>query len=69
VRRAFRKLDQIRKDTVWWSAAAQPGALIAAGTVNMSSAYWRFTRTGTVAFACLQTGHMEAGMTGAVAVQ
>jgi putative spermidine/putrescine transport system substrate-binding protein len=39
VRRAFRKLDQIRKDTVWWSAAAQPGALIAAGTVNMSSAY------------------------------
>jgi uncharacterized cupredoxin-like copper-binding protein len=30
---------------------------------------WRFTRTGTVAFACLQSGHMEAGMSGAVAVQ
>jgi putative spermidine/putrescine transport system substrate-binding protein len=37
--RAFRKLDQIRKDTVWWEAAAQPGALIAAGQVSMSSAY------------------------------
>jgi uncharacterized cupredoxin-like copper-binding protein len=30
---------------------------------------WKFTRTGTVSFACLQTGHMEAGMRGAVAVQ
>jgi putative spermidine/putrescine transport system substrate-binding protein len=39
VRRAFRKLDQIRKHTVWWEAAAQPGALIAADRVSMSSAY------------------------------
>ncbi|HEY2678365.1 MAG TPA: extracellular solute-binding protein [Steroidobacteraceae bacterium] len=39
VKRAFRKLDQIRKDTVWWEAAAQPGAFIGAGTVSMSSAY------------------------------
>ena len=39
VQRAFRKLEQIRKDTVWWEAAAQPGALIEAGVVNMSSAY------------------------------
>ena len=30
---------------------------------------WRFTRTGTVSFACLQVGHLEAGMRGAVAVQ
>jgi uncharacterized cupredoxin-like copper-binding protein len=30
---------------------------------------WKFTRTGTVAFACLQSGHMEAGMSGTVAVQ
>jgi putative spermidine/putrescine transport system substrate-binding protein len=30
---------------------------------------WRFTRTGSVAFACLQSGHLEAGMKGAVAVQ
>jgi uncharacterized cupredoxin-like copper-binding protein len=30
---------------------------------------WKFTRTGSVAFACLQSGHLEAGMKGAVAVQ
>jgi uncharacterized cupredoxin-like copper-binding protein len=30
---------------------------------------WKFTRTGTVSFACLQSGHLEAGMRGAVAVQ
>ena len=30
---------------------------------------WKFTRTGTVSFACLQVGHLEAGMRGAVAVQ
>jgi putative spermidine/putrescine transport system substrate-binding protein len=39
VARAFRKLDQIKKDTVWWEAAAQPGVLMAAGQVSMSSAY------------------------------
>ena len=39
VQRAFHKLDQIRKDTVWWQAAAQPAALMAAGWVSMSSAY------------------------------
>jgi putative spermidine/putrescine transport system substrate-binding protein len=39
VQRAFRKLDKIRNDTVWWEAAAQPGALLAAGVVSMSSAY------------------------------
>jgi putative spermidine/putrescine transport system substrate-binding protein len=39
VDRAFRKLEQIKNDTVWWEAAAQPGALMAAGFVNMSSAY------------------------------
>ncbi len=39
VRRAFRKLDQIRKDAIWWEAAPQPGALLAAGQVSMSSAY------------------------------
>jgi uncharacterized cupredoxin-like copper-binding protein len=30
---------------------------------------WRFTHSGSVAFACLQPGHLEAGMKGAVAVQ
>jgi putative spermidine/putrescine transport system substrate-binding protein len=39
VRRAFRKLDQIRKDTIWWEAAAQPAALLDAGVVSMSSGY------------------------------
>ena len=39
VRRAFRKLDQISKNTVWWEAAAQPGALMSAGVVSMTSAY------------------------------
>jgi putative spermidine/putrescine transport system substrate-binding protein len=39
VQRAFRKLDQIRKDTIWWEAAPQPAALLAAGQVSMSSAY------------------------------
>jgi putative spermidine/putrescine transport system substrate-binding protein len=39
VRRAFHKLDQISKETIWWEAAAQPAALMAAGWVKMSSAY------------------------------
>jgi putative spermidine/putrescine transport system substrate-binding protein len=39
VARAFRKLEQIRKDTVWWEAAPQPSELISAGIVNMSSGY------------------------------
>ena len=30
---------------------------------------WRFTRSGTFDFACLQSGHYEAGMTGKVAVR
>jgi putative spermidine/putrescine transport system substrate-binding protein len=39
VARAFRKLDQIRKDTVWWEAAPQPSALMSAGVVTMTSGY------------------------------
>jgi putative spermidine/putrescine transport system substrate-binding protein len=39
VARAFRKLDQIRKDTVWWEAAAQPETLMTSGIVSMSSGY------------------------------
>ena len=30
---------------------------------------WRFTKPGTVDFACLQPGHFEAGMMGAVSVK
>jgi len=37
--RAFRKLDQIKPDTIWWEAAAQPGVQLSAGNLVMSSAY------------------------------
>ena len=30
---------------------------------------WQFTNSGTIDFACLQPGHMEAGMVGRVAVK
>jgi uncharacterized cupredoxin-like copper-binding protein len=30
---------------------------------------WQFTKAGTVDFACLQPGHFEAGMRGAVVVK
>ena len=30
---------------------------------------WHFTRSGTFDFACLQRGHLEAGMTGQVHVE
>jgi uncharacterized cupredoxin-like copper-binding protein len=30
---------------------------------------WKFTRTGVVTFACLQSGHLAVGMRGSVAVQ
>lgn len=39
VRRAFHKLDQISKSTIWWEAAAQPSAILAAGWVSMTSGY------------------------------
>ncbi|MBU6436564.1 MAG: hypothetical protein KGQ77_03475, partial [Betaproteobacteria bacterium] len=29
---------------------------------------WKFTRSGSVSFACLQPGHYDAGMKGAVQV-
>src|SRR5689334_28689 len=39
VDRAFKRLDAIKPQTVWWQAAAQPAAFLAAGTIAMSSAY------------------------------
>jgi putative spermidine/putrescine transport system substrate-binding protein len=39
VRRAFHKLEQISKNTIWWEAAAQPSALLGAGWVSMTSGY------------------------------
>ena len=39
VARAFKKLDTIKKDVVWWTKGAQPGQLLADGEVIMASAY------------------------------
>jgi putative spermidine/putrescine transport system substrate-binding protein len=39
VKRAFAKLDQIKKDVVWWDAGAQPPQLLADGEVAMTTAY------------------------------
>ncbi|MCC8960060.1 ABC transporter substrate-binding protein [Bradyrhizobium sp. Pear77] len=39
VDRAFKKLDTIKKDVVWWQAGAQPPQLLADGQVVMTSAY------------------------------
>jgi putative spermidine/putrescine transport system substrate-binding protein len=39
VDRAFRKLDQIKSDVVWWEAAPQPAAFLKAGNLVMTSAY------------------------------
>ncbi len=39
IARAFKKLDTIKKDVVWWTKGAQPGQLLADGEVVMASAY------------------------------
>jgi putative spermidine/putrescine transport system substrate-binding protein len=39
VDRAFRRLDQLRSNIVWWTAGAQPGQLLASGEVAMAAAY------------------------------
>jgi putative spermidine/putrescine transport system substrate-binding protein len=39
VDRAFRKLDTIKKDIVWWEAGAQPPQLLASHEVVMSTAW------------------------------
>lgn len=39
VDRAFRKLDQIKPEAVWWEAAPQPAELLGTGNVVMTSAY------------------------------
>src|SRR5258706_11890116 len=37
--RAFRRLDRIKADVLWWEAAAQPAAVLPAGNLVMTSAY------------------------------
>jgi len=39
VERAFRKLDTIKDQVVWWEAGAQPPQLLADGEVAMTTAY------------------------------
>ena len=39
VARAFKKLDTIKSEVVWWTKGAQPGQLLADGEVVMASAY------------------------------
>jgi putative spermidine/putrescine transport system substrate-binding protein len=39
VERAFKKLDTIKKDLIFWKAGAQPPQLLAAGEVVMTSVY------------------------------
>jgi putative spermidine/putrescine transport system substrate-binding protein len=39
VDRAFRRLEQIKPDVLWWEAAAQPAAFLGAGKLAMTSAY------------------------------
>jgi putative spermidine/putrescine transport system substrate-binding protein len=39
VDRAFKKLDELKADIVWWDAGAQPLQLLSSGQVVMTSAY------------------------------
>ncbi len=39
VDRAFKKLDALKSDIVWWEAGAQPLQLLSSGQVVMTSAY------------------------------
>jgi putative spermidine/putrescine transport system substrate-binding protein len=39
VDRAFKKLDEIKNDIVWWEAGAQPLQLLASGEVAMTAVY------------------------------
>ncbi|WP_406567468.1 ABC transporter substrate-binding protein [Azospirillum canadense] len=39
VDRAFKKLDSIRSDLIWWKAGAQPPQLLASGEVVMTDVY------------------------------
>jgi uncharacterized cupredoxin-like copper-binding protein len=43
--------------------------LLQVGPGQTGELLWKFDKTGTVDFACLQPGHFEAGMAGKVAVK
>lgn len=39
VNRAFKKLDELKPNIIWWKAGAQPMQMLAAGDVAMTAAY------------------------------
>ena len=39
VDRAFKKLEELKSDIIWWEAGAQPLQLLASGEVTMTTAY------------------------------
>src|SRR4029079_15270468 len=39
VERAFKKLDQLKPNLVWWEKGSQPPQLLASGEVAMTDAY------------------------------
>ncbi|MGO1079344.1 ABC transporter substrate-binding protein [Inquilinus sp. CA228] len=39
VDRAFRKLDELKPNLIWWAAGAQPPQMLASGEVAMTTAY------------------------------
>ncbi len=72
VERAFRKLDTIRDEVVWWEAGAQPPQLLADREVTMSTAYnGRIFNAQVVEgqpFGILWSGHLlDLGQTAIVA--
>lgn len=61
VDRAFKKLDTIKKDVIWWTAGAQAPQLLADGQVIMTAAYH-----GRITNAVKETGkHFEIVWDGA----
>lgn len=49
--------------------AMMPGVTRTLAPGKSGEMVWQFTKAGTVDFACLQPGHFEAGMMGAVSVK
>jgi uncharacterized cupredoxin-like copper-binding protein len=43
--------------------------MISLAPSQKSAVLWKFDKAGTVSFACLVPGHMEAGMVGEVVVK
>ena len=63
VDRAFKKLDTIKKDVVWWEAGAQPPQLLASGEVVMTQAWngriYDANKTGGKNFKIVWDGQLQ----------